>query len=808
MAVRFDASTDSYQATANLPTGTAYSAVCWAYISVDRNDFSGIFSLNELLVTTDADGTTIKLWDTGSYSGGQFVGFAMTAGAWHRIGLVCNGANVSMYFGAADGALSVRTVSNFTTPSSPTQLIIGSDFYNEWWNGRVAAFKLWGAALTAVEIEIELSQYQPMRTLNLNRDYPFWRAENVDYSGNAFNLSTATGAVTEDGPPIPISYQLPQLIVGAGAGQTVDAGTVAMQAVAGLSADGYQQRFGGVNLTASTNLAVAGDNTTFATAALTAVASLSANAISALVAQATMSAIASLTSAGIRTSQASVILDAVAELTAEGTEEAISSAMLTAVANLNASSGNTTFAIADLIIAADLAIDTLSTVFAAVDMVSIANLDTDVDVARLAQTDIVAVAELLIDEVSANRPSSVVMQSVAELLVSAYAQQLATVTLTASSTLSALSGNISDPGVVDLIAIPSVSVAVDRTAVAQVLMDNATELLAGVQTEGFALSLMDVVAQLEVAAGGSQVASALMTAITDVQVVGLEELFTSALLNSIASLNVTEPDRTTGGLVDLEVVTDVASTIDAERHAAATLAATTTLLVEGLRDVPTGPQIQATTLLVADALTSSTLSAFLQSHASLDVNVLGDRVSAADMVSVVDLIASLTRTTSSDVTLQSIASLSANGGGEQLATVLLDVITSLNASGTPVVGAAMQADIAASLAVDSFAEKAIAASLTVETIMLIDSTVARLAAINLITEASLVAGAMTSGSGVVEIVAIAELIATVAEAIVHLPLSVQGPVLNKLLRGPVEYSSPLTVITNPGYQSQIGTRGL
>lgn len=204
MSVRFDAIGDRYTATTGLPTGNAYTVTCWAYIVTDRNSYSGIFSLSDLLCTTDVDGTSLKLWDTTNYSGGQWTSTALTAATWYRIGVVVNAGAASLYSGIATGSLSVTTVANFTTPNPPTELVIGSDIFDEWWNGRVGSFKLWNAALTATEVAAELAQFNPVRTTSLLRVHNFKTAGTGDDSGNGRTLTAGTTATTtEADPPIP-----------------------------------------------------------------------------------------------------------------------------------------------------------------------------------------------------------------------------------------------------------------------------------------------------------------------------------------------------------------------------------------------------------------------------------------------------------------------------------------------------------------------------------------------------------------------------------------------------------------------------
>lgn len=206
MAARFDAATDAYRATTGLPTGGTYTVTCWANLLVDRDDYSGVWGLDDgvasgLWLQTDSDGTTLGVFDTPAAT--HLGATAVTVGTWYRVAVVVNGTSVTTHIGAAGAALTTSTAT-LAPLSSPSRLAIGDEGFSGWLNGRVAAFKLWGAALSADEAALELEQYTPRRAANLLRWHPFVAAETVDYSGNGNALTAGgTGTTTEDGPPIP-----------------------------------------------------------------------------------------------------------------------------------------------------------------------------------------------------------------------------------------------------------------------------------------------------------------------------------------------------------------------------------------------------------------------------------------------------------------------------------------------------------------------------------------------------------------------------------------------------------------------------
>jgi Concanavalin A-like lectin/glucanases superfamily len=198
MSVRFSAAGQYYSATTGLPASTVYSYVLWLYESVDRNDFSEIVSFgpNDNSLSTNADGTTLRIYPL------DFGATALTGSTWYAVGVVVNGANLDFYTGLAANALTKQSTSSYVA-TTPTILRIG-DYHGGgyWWNGRVAAFKLWQAALTQAEVEAELASYDAVRTSNLLRVHKLQVPETTDYSGNGNALTVTGSPSTEADPPI------------------------------------------------------------------------------------------------------------------------------------------------------------------------------------------------------------------------------------------------------------------------------------------------------------------------------------------------------------------------------------------------------------------------------------------------------------------------------------------------------------------------------------------------------------------------------------------------------------------------------
>ena len=218
MSTRFSLETDTYKATTGLPAGNVYSATCWVNIAVIRAAKATVWALadsstegaagaNTLLITY-TDGVSIRLESFGAITSS----YTMTADTWYQLGVVVNGANATLYYAPAATALTAVTVSTFTPPATNGGLWIGRSVWNgEWLNGRIAAFKMWDAALTQYEIEAELASWDAVRTANLLRVHKFQTAETTDYSGLGNTLTGGIGATTDASDP-PISTGPPPVM--------------------------------------------------------------------------------------------------------------------------------------------------------------------------------------------------------------------------------------------------------------------------------------------------------------------------------------------------------------------------------------------------------------------------------------------------------------------------------------------------------------------------------------------------------------------------------------------------------------------
>lgn len=222
MAARFDAATDriSYTGgTAPPDTSTGIAFTCWAYLSVDQNDFSAIFRLwsaalgTRVNLATSANGETPGLFSAGN-TGGVNSPMSLVVNTWRAVGCSITGTTGDIF--CADATLStVQTASGTVSGGSVAGGFTfgGRDTSDatEWFNGRIAYPRLWSTTMTQAEMLTEWASTTPVRSSGLWGAYALSGVGDLaDVSGNARHLTAGSTAVTtETGPPIDSPAALP-----------------------------------------------------------------------------------------------------------------------------------------------------------------------------------------------------------------------------------------------------------------------------------------------------------------------------------------------------------------------------------------------------------------------------------------------------------------------------------------------------------------------------------------------------------------------------------------------------------------------
>lgn len=205
MAVRFDAVADRLIRTANVVNyNSAYTICLWVYLVSDRNAWGDIASVSDG-TTSNYDsvgvtgaGTTLT-WGV-AFAGDQ-TGPELPVGQWCHIALVRSSATSLVAY--KDGVIGgVPHAANVAARAASSRMEVGgTDGGTEWMDMRVAAVKIYSAALTAAEILKERETYAPVRTSNLVLYTPLVSASDVtDQSGNGYDWTVGGTLGTEGGP--------------------------------------------------------------------------------------------------------------------------------------------------------------------------------------------------------------------------------------------------------------------------------------------------------------------------------------------------------------------------------------------------------------------------------------------------------------------------------------------------------------------------------------------------------------------------------------------------------------------------------
>jgi hypothetical protein len=213
MAARFDASADALSRTTNLPTIASFAVLGWFY-PTSFSTYNIVFTYggsSGAAYTAQLDSGAF-LGDPGSlevyngssaYNSGS-LGTVLPLNAWSHVAMTVSGTGAGQFLCYLDGALNIT--GNAATISSQ-KILIGNDTSGTGnVASRFAAVKVYGAVLTAAEVQQEMRQYLPVRTANLNTFLPLCGPASefpVDFSGNGFAMTAGGTLTSEDGPPIP-----------------------------------------------------------------------------------------------------------------------------------------------------------------------------------------------------------------------------------------------------------------------------------------------------------------------------------------------------------------------------------------------------------------------------------------------------------------------------------------------------------------------------------------------------------------------------------------------------------------------------
>lgn len=199
MALGFDNAGDRLERYTNPPSGDACTMMGWFYL-VSTGTTAPLLRLAE-----DAGNSFVAYVNTSSqltlYASSIVTGTTLSTGIWYHVAMVADGTNVTIYL---DGELDSQAAD---LPLSTFRIVIGNDSdFGTGFVGRAVGIKIYDAALTQEEIQIEMNQQELGRTENVNSWFPMVddtaAACLKDNSGFARDLALVGSVTVEDGPGV------------------------------------------------------------------------------------------------------------------------------------------------------------------------------------------------------------------------------------------------------------------------------------------------------------------------------------------------------------------------------------------------------------------------------------------------------------------------------------------------------------------------------------------------------------------------------------------------------------------------------
>jgi hypothetical protein len=190
-------------------TSTSLTWCAWVKLTVDVDFYSWFMSSddagsNYVQFGVVSNGTQLTV---SSNLGGAGTSFNFTLGKWTFCAASFDKTGTApLLFHAEAPATTLQSDWIYTLPAGfvdTNTFYIGNGGYVNPWNGSIAAVKIWNAALTQAQLEVEMTKYAPVITSNLWGAWSFRNGPQTnDESGNGRTL-TQGGTLTFDtaGPP-------------------------------------------------------------------------------------------------------------------------------------------------------------------------------------------------------------------------------------------------------------------------------------------------------------------------------------------------------------------------------------------------------------------------------------------------------------------------------------------------------------------------------------------------------------------------------------------------------------------------------
>lgn len=214
MSVRFDADADRLNRSTNIPVHTNLTVAMFVQIVAQPSGDGSIWSLDSASsgdffnLETGSGGLSLHMIDGFTV---DIVVTTLALSTWYFIGVVGDNVNVTAYVGNLTASSSPTFITgtharNATGGRTLDTFTVGGDSFADFPNCRMAGFRIWDAALTPAELQLEMQSIRPRRTANINSFYPLLDVNDklIDFSGKGNTLTPNGGAWNTDAnPPVP-----------------------------------------------------------------------------------------------------------------------------------------------------------------------------------------------------------------------------------------------------------------------------------------------------------------------------------------------------------------------------------------------------------------------------------------------------------------------------------------------------------------------------------------------------------------------------------------------------------------------------
>ena len=197
-------STQYYTRTTNLPSITGYTMMCWAYTTTASAYQSAMcFGLNDpnKYESGFSNGNFFFIYNTSSHTGS-----ANSTSTWYHIAVVCSGSGANQLKLYKDGNTTADITTDGNASITAGKFYIGNEFSGDQFLGRIAAVKIWNAALSASEVAAERDFAYPVRTSNINGAYLLQADVLTDVSGQGNTLTRNGTGITTAADPAGVDF--------------------------------------------------------------------------------------------------------------------------------------------------------------------------------------------------------------------------------------------------------------------------------------------------------------------------------------------------------------------------------------------------------------------------------------------------------------------------------------------------------------------------------------------------------------------------------------------------------------------------